>query len=55
MKLTLFTFVCLIPSTTCALTAAYLCHGGVEGWGWFLIVALLMWAVPASVGANNES
>jgi hypothetical protein len=31
-----------LPAAVCASAAAYLAAKGVEGWGWFLLVAVLL-------------
>lgn len=36
------TLVAIIPSTACIVGATYLASDGALGWGWLLLLALLM-------------
>lgn len=38
----LFTFVVMLPSVTCFVSAGVLCYQGRDGWGWFLVVGVLV-------------
>lgn len=42
MKMIIMIFVCLIPAIICSCASVYLAVLGVDGWGWFLFVAVLM-------------
>lgn len=33
---------CKLPATACFCAAGYLCANGKEGWGWFLLIGLLL-------------
>lgn len=42
MKTMLLILVANLPSTACVVGAAWLAHSHVQGWGWMLLVALLI-------------
>lgn len=42
MKYIFFKFISNLPSLACILLAGYLAINGVEGWGWFLFLAFLL-------------
>lgn len=41
----------LIPSTACLVVSGYLAVHGMEGWGWFLFVGLLLGQTLAEGGS----
>ena len=47
------TFLLLLSNATsiaCVIAAAILASKGTEGWGWFLLIALLSGVYPNSIG-----
>jgi hypothetical protein len=39
-----------VTSIACVIAAANLASKGTEGWGWFLLIALLSGVYPKSIG-----
>ena len=51
MNYSLLLFVANLTSVACVVSSAYLAFNGVEGWGWFLFVAVLC-AQSFNTGGN---
>ena len=50
MKTELLLLLSNATSIACVVAAAVLASKGTEGWGWFLLIALLSGVYPKSIG-----
>lgn len=53
MKTILLLFVHNILAILCAIAAGILAYNGIEGWGWFLVVAVLTCATNVNTGEGK--
>lgn len=54
MKLTALFLVANLASILCAAAAALLAYSGRDGWGWFLLVAVLMTTSSIKYGKHDD-
>lgn len=40
--MTIKLLICNLASIVCAVASGFLCYKGVDGWGWFLFLTLLL-------------
>ena len=53
MKTELLLLLSNVTSIACVIAAANLASKGTEGWGWFLLIALLSGVYPKSIGGTK--
>jgi len=46
--------LCLIPSSICIAAAGYMAVHGIDGWGWFLFVGLLLGGYSYTTNKTDE-